>query len=73
MFYTYAFHNLYNKMYTNILSECNPIFKSKCLNFKQNPVQSVSATLQAERHLDFNPTLLYAFDLLSCAGKKFRN
>lgn len=56
-------------MYTNILSEFNPIFKSKCLNFKQNPDQSVSATLQAERHLDFNPTLFYAFDLLSCAGK----
>lgn len=56
-------------MYTNILGELNPVSKSKCLNFKQNPFQSVSAALQAERHLDFNPTLFCGIDLLSCAGK----
>lgn len=69
MFYTYAFYNLYNKIHTNILNELNPISKSKCLNFKQNPVQSVSAALQAERHLDFNPTLFCAIVLLSCAAE----
>lgn len=71
MLYTYALHNLYNKIYTNILSELNPISKSKSpnLNFKQNPVQSVSAALQTERHLDFNPTLFCGINLLSCAGQ----
>lgn len=71
MFYTYALYNLYNKIYTNILSELNPISKSKFLNlhFKQNPVQSASAALQAERHLDFNPALFYGINLLGCAGQ----
>lgn len=62
-------YNIYNKIYTNILSVLNPASKSKCLNFKQNPVQSVSAALQAERHLDFSPTLFCGIDLLSCAGE----
>lgn len=69
MFYTYTLYNLYKEIYTNILSELNPISKSKCLNFKQNPVQSASSALQAERLFDFSPTQFCSIDLLSCAGE----
>lgn len=51
MFYTCTLYNVHKELYTNILSELNPISKSKCLNFKQNPVQSARSILQAEASL----------------------
>lgn len=69
MFYTYTLYNLYKEIYTNILSELKPIFKSKHLNFKQNPLQSASSAPQGKRCFDFSPTQFCSIDLLSCAGE----
>lgn len=68
-FYTCTLCNVHKEIYTNILSELNPVSKSKCLNFKQNPVQSARSVLQAESLFDFSLTQFYSIDLLHCAGE----